>query len=147
MSVYTARDSAVALSAGANKTLVQILAGSAKPLRIVEVGVSFDGVTGTAVPVTVDLMRQTTSGTASALTIVQENPQTEAPAATARNAFSAEPTAGDILRTWYVTPAGGLWVMQFPLGREPVVGVSGRIALRVNAPATVNAAGYLTFDE
>jgi len=147
MALYTARDSAVALSASTTKTIVQVVASSSKPVRIVEIGVSFDGTSGSATPVAVDLLRQTTAGTSSSLTFVYENPQTETAIATALKTFTAEPTAGDILRSWYVTPAGGLFVMQFPLGREPVVGVSGRIGIRCNAPATVNTTAYITFEE
>lgn len=147
MGVYTARDSAVALVAATTKSIVQVVAGSTKPLRVIEIGISFDGTSGSATPVAVDVLRQTTAGTSSALTIVQENPQTEAQIATALKTFTAEPTAGDLLRTWYVTPAGGLFVMQFPLGREPVIGVSGRLGIRCNAPAVVNATAYITFEE
>lgn len=147
MALYTARVSAVALAAATTKTLAQIVAGSGKPLRLIEVGISFDGISGSAVPVAVDLLRQTTAGTSAALTLVQESPQTEAPVATALGTITAEPTAGDIVRSWYVTPAGGLFVMQFPLGREPVVGVSGRLGIRCNAAAVVNATAYLVFEE
>lgn len=147
MALYTARISSEALAAATAETLVQVVAASSKPLRIIELGISFDGVTAGAVPVTVDLMRQTTAGTASALTLVEEDSRLESPLATALQDFTAEPTAGDVLRSWFVTPAGGLFVMQFPQGREPVAPESTRIGLRATAPAIVNAIAYITFEE
>lgn len=145
MSLYVVRASAVALTAATTKTLVQLVPGT-KPLRLIELGISFDGVTSTAVPAAVDLLRQTTAGTSSAQTPVAEDERTEACIATARDTITAEPTAGNILRSWYVSPVGGLFVMQFPLGREPVA-YTNRLGLRVNAPAVVNASAYLTFEE
>jgi hypothetical protein len=137
------------MTASATTTVVQVAAG-AKPLRVIEVGFSFDGVDATKTPVHCRIVRQTTTGTASALTLIKENEGSEAALATATSIFTAEPTNGDILRSWYVSPAGGLWVIQFPLGREPVVAAAtGRIAVQIvtGAGVTANTSVYLTFEE
>jgi hypothetical protein len=140
--------SALSLTGGTLRTILQVVTGSSKSARLIELGISFDGTSGAAVPVTVDLLRQTTAGTSASLSLVQENPQSEGPIATALQTFSStEPTAGDVLRSWFVTPASGLFVMQFPLGREPVIGVSGRLGLRANPPLTVNCLAYMVFEE
>jgi hypothetical protein len=148
MATFTARDSAVALVANTTKTIVQVVPGTNTPIRVVEIGVSFNGITTTDVPATVDLIRQSTAGTSSALTLVADQEQnTKTVVATALKTFTAEPTAGNVLRTWYVTPLGGLLIMQFPLGRE-VDALTSRIALRCNAPTSaVSVNAYISFEE
>jgi hypothetical protein len=84
------------------------------------------------------------------LTLLEQEEAREAPIATARNGFSStEPTTTDLIRTWMVTPAGGLLVIQFPLGDEPIVAPSARLGLRVitGASTTPNAASYIVFNE
>lgn len=147
MATFTARDAAISLTAATAKTLVQVVPASNIPVRVVELGISFNGTTSTDVPVTVDLLRQSTAGTSSALTIVADDESSSKVAqATALKTFTAEPTAGNILRTWYVTPVGGLWVIQFPLGRE-IGALTNRIALRATAPSAETVSAYLTFAE
>src|SRR4051812_6455490 len=148
MATFTARDSAVALVAATAKTIVQVVPGTNTPIRVVEIGVSFNGITTTDVPVTVDLLRQTTAGTSSSLTLVADQEQnTKTAVATALKTFTAEPTAGNVLRTWYVTPIAGLFVIQFPLGRE-IDALTNRIAIRCNAPTTaVSVSAYISFEE
>lgn len=149
MGLYTARDSAVALSASATKTIVQYVTGANRPGRVVEVAVSFDGVDASKTPIQVDLLLQTTAGTSSALTLVKDNRLSEAAQGTALKTFSAEPTASDIFRSWYITPANGLWAMQFPLGREIQINVSERVGLRciTASGVTVNVTASLTIEE
>jgi hypothetical protein len=72
-------------------------------------------------------------------------------AATAIAALTAEPSAIEIIRTWYVQPFGGLVMVQFPLGREPrgVGGSGNRIGLRVTTAtgSTPNARAYIEIEE
>jgi len=147
MTIGAARVAAVSLSASTTKTVVQVIPASNRPVRIIEIGVSFDSVTSSDAPVAVDLLRQTTAGTSSSLTVVkdQENDGNSLQM-TALQTFSAEPTAGDILRTWHVTPIGGLFVVQFPLGREPTA-LTNRIAIRCNAPASETVSAYIVGEE
>lgn len=150
MSIYVARATAT-LSASTTRTIVQILAGT-QPLRVKELGVSFDGTDASLTPIQVDLVRQTSGGTASATSQVPLEQQEIGPTSltTYRAGFSStEPTTTDVIRSWYVTPAGGLLVMQFPLGDEPVVGSAGRLAIRciTGSGTTPNVAAYIVFDE
>lgn len=146
MALVVSRFDDRALAAATVQTLVQFVAPATARLRVVEVSISFDGVTATAVPVDVDLLRQTTAGTASAGTVVKWDEADPAPSPTSQVAFTVEPTAGDVLSSWDVTPYGGLLVVQYAEGREPVVAASGRIGLRANAAAIVNATGYMVVE-
>lgn len=147
MAVYSVTRKDEALVAATAETLIQVLAPSSNRLKIREWSVSFDGVTSSAVPVDVDLLRQTTAGTASASTPVKYDPDSPAAAATASVGFTAEPTAGDVLGSWQITPNGGLLVMQYPEGAEPIVEKSGRIAIRALAGAAVNVTAAIAWSE
>jgi hypothetical protein len=148
MATFTARDTAVSLVAGTTKTIVQVVPGTNTPVRVVEIGVSFNGVTTTDVPVLVQLLRQTTAGTSSSLTLIaDQESSSKSVVATGLKTFTAEPTTGNILRDWYITPIAGLFVLQFPLGRE-VDALTSRIALRCNAPTSaVSVNAYISFEE
>ena len=65
--------SATALTAATAKTIVNVIPSANRIATIVEFGVSFDGVTASAVPVLVELVSssQGTSGTSTAGTINQ----------------------------------------------------------------------------
>jgi len=150
MTMYVANAGAT-LIANTTRTIVQLLAGT-QPLRIKELGASFDGTDASLTPIKVDLVRQTSGGTASTTGGVPLEQAEIGPTSltTYRAVFSStEPTTTDVIRSWYVTPAGGLFVMQFPLGDEPVVGPAGRIALRCNTGSGVSplVSAYIVFDE
>ena len=150
MAHHIARVSAVAAASAAAKTVLQVAAGATKRLAVKSFEVSFDGTSSTSTPVLVELLRQTTAGTASALTLVKHDEASEAAIATAQQTFTVEPTAGDVLASVYLSPAGGIYSYQFPLGDEPVVAASGRVGLRVTTVAgsgTPNAAAWLKFLE
>lgn len=143
MTLAVARVSAVSLAVATTKTIVQLVPAANRPLRIIEIGVSFDSVTSTDAPVAVDLIRQSTAGTSSALTLVSDQEDEAASiVCTGLQTFTAEPTAGSILRTWHVSPIGGLLVIQWPLDREPVA-LTNRIAIRCTAPAIETVSAYM----
>jgi hypothetical protein len=139
----------VALSAATAKTILSVICAANAPLRITELGVSFDGVSGAAEPVTVELCSSTqaTAGTSTSQTPVQcRGPTRTVQAGGARN-YSAEPTVLTVIRRWLVHPQTGL-VLQFPLGREPEqVVTADALCIRCTAPAAVNAQAYLEFEE
>jgi hypothetical protein len=151
----TATAGAAALAAATAKTLVMITAATANQPAVVEIGVSFDGVAASAVPVLVELV----SGTATTTgTVVAQTPKQLRgwPAQTAQTTgqitITAEPTVQLVNRKWLVTPNGGLFVVQFPLGREPTGLVTATTdaktwSLRATAPAIVNAHAYMEFEE
>lgn len=145
----TSGSSAVALSAATAKTILGVVAASNVAARVTEMGVSFDGVTSTAVPVLVELCDSTgaTAGTPGATpTPKQIRGVARAAQATGGNAYSAEPTTLTVIKQWLVHPQTGM-VVQFPLGREPEHVGAGGLFIRCTAPATVNARAYLEFEE
>lgn len=140
----------IALSAATAKTILNVIAASNSLVRITEMSVSFDGATATATPVTVELCKSTqgAAGTSTSHTIAQVRGPTRTVQATAARNYTAEPTTLTVLKRWLVPAFNGLLVIQFPLGREPeqVTSANG-LCLRCTAPATVNAQGYLEFEE
>lgn len=151
MGLYLVYERNRALTASTAKTLCQVVAGSTKKLYIVEIGVSFDGVTAADQPVDVDLLRQTTAGTMSSFGApILLDPSDPAALFTAQVNATAEPTSGDIIHPVQVTPNGGLWVREWAPGYEPVVAVSGRMGLRVTPGASatsINGTGYIVVRE
>jgi hypothetical protein len=150
MAQHIARVSAVAAASAAAKTVLQVVAGSTVRALVKSFEVSFDGADSTKTPCLVELIRQTTAGTSSALTLVKHDEASVTAISTGLQTFSAEPTAGDILASVYLSPAGGIYSYQYPLGDEPVVAASGRIGLRVTTVAgsgTPNVAAWLKFLE
>jgi len=140
---FAANVAAEALSAGVAKVVLRVNAATARPVEVAELGVSFNGVSNTAVPVTVELVRLDDNGTMTALTLVKQNDSlAEAIGATAAEPDSVEPTTGDVLRTWYVHPQTGL-IEVFAPDARPVIGGGDRIGIQCTAPAGVSCNVYL----
>lgn len=131
------------------KTLLQITAGTNQPCKILEIGITFAGTDNVGAPIEVQLLRQTTTPTASSATADVHGTEDAdyAEALTSIETITAEPTAGDILRGWFVHPQTGLvYVNPWP-GRLLIPSASS-MGLRVIAPgATVNAVGYISVEE
>lgn len=147
---YTAETNGdVALTAATAKTVLNVINAANALIRIIEFGVSFDGTSSSAEPVTVELCSSTqaTAGSSTAHTIVQAGGATRTVQATAARNYSSEPTVLTVLKRWLVHPQTGI-VLQSPLGREPeqVVTADG-LCLRLTAPAAVNAQAYIEFEE
>lgn len=149
MAIFSVVSKDQALAAAASETLWQLLAPSDAEARLIEFGVSFDGVTASNAPVDVDLLRQSTAGTSSAATEIEWRTSGLAARVVATTIFTAEPTAADILASWQLTPNGGLLVVQYPLGREPVISASERLAVRATTASgvTPNATAYAVWEE
>lgn len=147
---YTAETTGdVALSAATAKTVLNVIAGSNALFRIIEFGVSFDGTSATAEPVTVELCYSTQggAGTSTSHTITQTGGPARNVQATAARNYSAEPTTLTVWKRWLVHPQTGI-VVQFPLGREPEETVTADgLCLRLTAPAAVNCQAYIEFEE
>lgn len=139
----------IALSAATAKSVLSVINASNGLIRITEFCASFDGVSVTGEPVTVELCSSTEAGagTATSHTIAQVRGATRTAQATAKRNFTAEPTILTVLKRWLVHPQGNLTV-QFPLGREPEqVTTADALVLRCTAPAAVNFQGYMEFEE
>jgi len=149
MESYTISRSNEALATAATETILQLVTGSTRRAKVTEVFIGFDGTSSTQEPVDVELLRQSSAGTGSAITPAPDDPQSPAAIATAQGQFSAEPTAGTVLRRWMVHPQGDRMHVQLPLGREVRMNVSERIGLRVTTASgvTPNCSADITFEE
>jgi hypothetical protein len=141
----------VALTAATAKSILAAVAAANAPLRLTELSVSFDGVSGAAEPVTVELCASTqaTAGTNTSFTPVQTRGRTRTVQAAGAVNYTAEPTTLTVIKTWLVHPQTGM-VLQFPLGREPESSIAAdaeALIVRCTAPAAVNVRGYIEFEE
>jgi hypothetical protein len=150
MATYTVETNGdIALSAATAKSILSVICAANSPVKLIEIGVGFDGISGTAEPVTVELCSSTeaTAGTATSHTIAQTGGVPRTAQASGKRNFTVEPTVLTVLKRWLVHPQSGM-VLQFPLGREPMqTTTSDALVLRCTAPAAVNAQGYLEFEE
>lgn len=141
----------IAMAAATAKTILNVINSSTGLFRIVELSVSFDGATATAVPATVELCKSTQAGNgtgSTATTPTQVRGATRTIQLTATRNYTTEPTTLTVAKRWLVPVFNGLLVVQFPLGREPEqITASNAYALRVTAPAVVNCAAYLECEE
>ncbi len=142
-----AQTTEVALSAATAKTVIQLIAATNHRIKIESWGVFFDGVSTTAEPVQVRLVRQTTAGTMSALTPVKlDDSIADTLLTTAQHTATAEPTITDVVDVLEVHPQHGYEIF-YPLGQEVIVGGSDRIGIECTAPATVSVRAKIRFEE
>jgi hypothetical protein len=156
---YFAASEAINLGAAtALVTLGVVSSAGARRMNLNELGVSFNGTSSTATPVTVRLVRVT--GAVSGGGTATQSPTPLDPAAPASSftsyqpttanpgVYTTGPTVGVILRTWLVSPTSGL-VLQFPLGQEPdgPATTNAGLAIQCNAPAAVACSSYLIWTE
>lgn len=129
-------------AATTTKTLMQVITGATRRLWVDEISISGKSVNAADVSVKVDLVRQTSVGTGStaiaAGVIGKIFPGTPAMISTAREGYATEPTdGGEIVGgPWYVSPVGGLFLLQIPLGEAVMVDISGWLGLRMVTPQT-----------
>ena len=139
-----------ALGAGTAETVIQLRGSTSTKARVIAWGISFDGVTSTDAPVVVNFLRQTTDGTGTGATEAKFDADDPAATCTAFHTFSStEPTSGDILEQYEIHPQGGLFVREYPPGREPVLddAATSRIGIACTAPAAVNVLAWLQWEE
>lgn len=141
-----AQTAEVALAAATAKTVLQIVAATNQRVRIKSFGVFFDGISGSAEPVQVRLLRQTTAGTMTSLTPTKLGTGSETVQTTAQHTATAEPTAGDTLDIAEVHPQSGYQVI-YPQGDWPIIPGGGRVGIECTAPATVNVRAKIIFEE
>jgi hypothetical protein len=129
------------------KTLLQVKAASNHGIKINEWGISFNGTSNTATPILVQVMRQTTTGTMTAITVVKDPDDTdETLQVTASKDASAEPAASDVLWQGRIHPQNG-FVWQAPYGKEIKIGGADYLAIVVTAGASVTADAYMRGEE
>ena len=97
------------LTTTSTKTLVQVSPGTNHPVKIDGYAIFFKGIDNLGEPIQVDLLLQTTAGTSSTLT-PKKLTQTDTTSidTSALETFTVEPTAGDVLLSFYVHPQSGV---------------------------------------
>ena len=126
------------LTAAATKSLL-LLNPASNQFVVTEVSVSLDS-SAAAAGVQIDLYRVNSLGSAAgnSASVTALTPTTQAATTTAISALGTEPSSVFVLDSWYVQPLGGLFVIQYPLGREPVGQTAGaRIGLRYTTASGV----------
>ena len=152
MAVYTSTLSKhVAVASETSITLIQLHNDVFGPARIIEWGISFDGISSTATHARVKLIRQTTGGT---MTQRGGGTKYDSNATTSNASFRTEATAeptltADVYENHQVTPTGGLLVKQYPLGREILLNSGERLGLVVTAgpSSAASALAYIVWEE
>lgn len=128
---YSVPAAITTLTAASTKSLI-LLNPATNRAVLTEVSISLNGsAAGTAVQF--DLYRVTTLGspTGTSTTALLLDPATQAATTTALTVLTAEPTTVSVLDSWQVQELGGLFVIQYPLGREPVLAAAGaRVGIR-----------------
>jgi len=141
---------ATTLSAATARTILAAYS-TIQNYLVTEMGVSFDAVSSTAGQVLVELniLAAGTSGTLTGQTPTQSRgwPVT-ASQSSGRINYTVEPMTQTTMRNWLI-PMNGAFVVQFPLGREPMSQASTAIywVVRCTAPSSVGVRGYLEIDE
>lgn len=140
---FGAADSLIATGTG-TKTIVQIVAAANHGILVESFGLFGDSIDLDATPIPAELLRQTTAGTMSALTLTKRNDSNgDTLDTTAQHTATAEPTAGDVLKPFQYAPSAG-FTFTYPPGKELEVGAGDRVGLRVLTPAADhNVNGYL----
>jgi hypothetical protein len=126
MSQYSVSTGKITLTASATKTAI-LLNPVLNKVKIYGIDISLDG-SGGATSVLFDLYKVTTIGSAAGTTgVLNSLDATDLTAATttAKTALTVEPTTVVVYKSWYVTPFGGLFPLQMPLGREIVMAGGG----------------------
>lgn len=123
-------------------------AGGVGGSRLIELGVSFDGITPTNRPVLVELMSWDNTLGAGAADSFQSGGASRAAAGSGITEFTTEPTVIDRIKAWRVRPDGGLVILQFPLGRETEqFRNTDGLVIRCSADETVLFDGYIEIEE
>ena len=138
---------AVALVAATEKTALQVNAPANQRLRILRIGIFFDGASTTAVPVLARMFLVTTAGTNTALTLAKVvSSDSETLQTTAGENATIEGTNSTLLDQWLIHPQTGLDIT-YAMGQERMVVGGGRLAIKITAPAVVNVRCKLDFEE
>lgn len=145
----TATTGAVSLSAAAAKTVLQLVAPTNQRGKLVRLHYSFNGISPSAEPALIRILRQTTaiSGSPTALTPKRIGAGSETPQFTAAaSTGGTEPTAGDVLDEGYLHTQTGL-IEYAPLGLEITILGGTRLGVEITSPSAVSVRIAAWWDE
>lgn len=139
--LYTAPGVSSALTAATPKTILAVTSPAQFGCNWLRYSIAFDGATSTAVPAVVELCTFTgaTAGTNTAVTLVQVGGVVITAGFTSGTNYTVEPTVLSAFERFTLPVYGGTGIVPFTPGQEPNSVVSQGFAIRVTAPAAVNA--------
>jgi len=146
MDSYVLSTDTIALSAATAKTVAQVATPATGRIKLSYISIAMDGA-ASATPARVDLLRQTTSGTATSTTANPIDQDAPASLTSCVKNCTVEPTASTILYSWYVANGGQSFMINFAPGEEPVVQESARIGVRITSPSACNSITNIGFIE
>lgn len=135
---YSATTGKVTLGSGSVQTIL-LLNPVSNQAVITEVSISLDAASAAA-GVQFDLYRVNSLGSpaGTSASVIATNPTTQAATTTAIKSLTVEPSSVFVLDSWFLQPIGGLFVLQYPLGREPLMATAGaRYGIRYTSPTSV----------
>jgi hypothetical protein len=140
---------ALTLTAATAQTVIQITAPTNQDVELVEMSLSFNGSSSTAVPAVVNLCRQTTTGTSSTTItpVLADSRLSTTIQTTAKTTFSAEPTTGDVLWRQFVPTYQGLIVKAEDFLAPVIITHGTRLGVVVTAPAGCDCRATIRFRE
>lgn len=138
----------VALAAATAKTVLQVAAPTSQRVAVKGLSVSFDGTSGSAEPVLVELCRQSGATTGSSgATVAKRDPAFPTVQSTAvKNITAAAETTDEVVEQWEIHPQAGA-DFAFSLDEEVIIAGGGKIGVRCTAPAAVNVVAKLQCEE
>ena len=145
MDKYTVTADGVALVAATAKTVLNIASPATIRMRVTGIQISFDGVTAGNAPVLVELLRQTSAGTVTAVTPAATDPAAPAALGTAGKNASAEPTGPTVIKTFRLSPNGGTAFVPLVGADMITVPVSGFFGIRCTAANNVNCNAEIAY--
>lgn len=145
--IYTASLSGISTGTSL-KTLMELGTTATMRATILSWWIEFDGISGSATPIKVELIRGTGGITGTSITAEKYTDKYDAAATVAKHTSTNEGTIGvtNALESHYVHPQSGILV-QYPLDREIQIPVSAFLRLRVTAAASVNASVGIVWQE
>lgn len=147
MSNYAVHVTEEPVASGAVETILQVVSSASKGVEVVRWSVSMNGTNPSDTPVRVQILRVSSAGSSTAFTPLKIDPRDDSALATARTAHTAEPTPGDVLETYLVTPYGGLLYVSYAPDERIFVPTNGRIGIRVLSTTALNVSAHLVFSE
>lgn len=138
----------IALTSNVASTVMQLTVPTNERVKILAWGAYFDGVSSSAEPVQVKLLRQSGDGTFTGGITAQkqDNSIPEVIGASGFYKATVEPTSGSVLKCILIHPQMG-YEEQLPYGREFIVGGGGKLGIEVTAPSAVNVRPWMMFEE
>ncbi len=147
MPIYSANKGAFSLTTSTT-VLLELATTSTCRAKLVQWSFMCNGTTAANAPIQLQILRATASATgAGSVTPTKFDDYAPTALTTAEYGATAGGTAGDILEEFYVSPTSGIFI-QYPLGREIQIPVSGFLWMRAVSPANaVTVSSNMVWEE